>query len=91
MKRTLIATTVLFSVLGAGVAFAADKCQVPAAEWQPTEALQQKLEGEGWKVQQIKTDKGCYEVYATDAKGGKVEAYFDPKTLEAVASDAASE
>ena len=36
----------------------------------------------GWKVSKSKVDGGCYEVYGTDPKGNKVEAYFHPVTLE---------
>ena len=32
----------------------------------------------------VKVDDGCYEVYGTDAKGQRAEAYFDPKSLEQV-------
>jgi len=54
------------------------------AEWQPREALQQKLQAAGWNVKKLKTEDGCYEAYAIDDKGRRVEAYFDPKTLETV-------
>jgi len=72
--------------LGAGAAFASDKCSVPRAEWQPKEALQQKLEGDGWKIKKIKVDDGCYEVYGSDADGKRREVYFDPKSFVAVKS-----
>ncbi len=83
MKK-LILSAVLFSTLGVGAAMAKDMCSVPKAEWQPKETLQQKLEGEGWKIKKIKVDEGCYEVYATNADGKRMESYFDPKTLEVV-------
>jgi hypothetical protein len=70
--------------LAAGSAQASDKCSVPKAEWQPQEALQQKLEVDGWKIHKIKVDDGCYEVYGTDAAGKRMEAYFDPKTFTVV-------
>ncbi len=54
---------------------------MPLGEWQPREALQQKLQAQGWQVNRIKTDEGCYEAYAIDENGRRVEAYFDPKTL----------
>jgi hypothetical protein len=40
-------------------------------------------------VRSIKSEDGCYEAYATDAQGNKVEAYFNPKTLDRldIASD----
>lgn len=67
-----------------GTAHASEKCRVAMADWQPREALQAKLEGEGWNVRSIKTENGCYEAYAIDAKGKKVEANFNPQTLESV-------
>lgn len=56
----------------------------PPESWQPKAALEKLLTGKGWKVRRIKTDGGCYEVYALDEKGEKVEAYFHPRTLEPV-------
>jgi hypothetical protein len=37
---------------------------------------------QGWQVRKSKVDGGCYEVYGTDEKGNRVEAYFHPVTLE---------
>ena len=81
MKEIVIAAlsiNALFSVS----AYAAAKCDVPVAEWQPREALEAQLTSQGWQVRTIKTEDGCYEVYAIDAKGEKIEAYFNPKTFE---------
>ena len=58
------------------------QCNVPTDQWQPREALQKKLESEGWKVRSIKTEHGCYEAKALDANGKRLEAVFDPKTLD---------
>ena len=84
MKRILTATALVAALMGTGAAFASERCFVPMTEWQPREALQQKLTAEGWKVYRIKTDDGCYEVRGTDAQGRRVEASFDPKTFEMV-------
>jgi hypothetical protein len=48
------------------------------------EKLQTMLKEKGWTVRRIKEDGGCYEVYATDDKGERVEAYFHPLTLAPV-------
>ena len=84
MKRTAFAVTVIGLGLFAGAAAASDRCNVPMSEWQPRETLQQKLETQGWTVKRIKVEDGCYEVYAQDREGKRLEAYFDPKTLETV-------
>ncbi|MBK8070397.1 MAG: PepSY domain-containing protein [Rhodanobacteraceae bacterium] len=54
------------------------------AGWQSTEVLQKQLTDKGWTVRRIKEDGGCYEVYALDEKGARVEAYFHPVTLAPV-------
>lgn len=81
---TTVFAAALTTALGAGAALAADKCSAPQAEWQPQQVLQQKLEAEGWKVKKIKVEDGCYEVYGVDAKGNRLESYYDPKSFTVV-------
>ena len=83
MKRILY-TAILLGTFGAGTVTASERCNVPMSDWQPREALQVKLETEGWKISRIKTDDGCYEVRATDKEGRRVEASYNPKTFEQV-------
>ena len=52
--------------------------------WQSQEKLTAMLKEKGWDVRKIKVDGGCYEVYALDSKGERIEAYFHPVTLERV-------
>ena len=80
MKRILFAFACL--PLGVGVAAAGPRCSVPMADWQPREALQEKLRADGWTIARIKTDDGCYKVYATDGTGRRLKAKFNPATLE---------
>ncbi len=56
----------------------------PKSGWQPQTKLEEMLAAQGWKVRRIKEDGGCYEVYALNDKGERVEAYFHPVTLAAV-------
>ena len=56
----------------------------PKSGWQPTEKLEKQLTERGWTVRRVKEDGGCYEVYAIDGKGQRVEAYFHPVTLAPV-------
>tara|TARA_R110000787_G_scaffold63679_11_gene144054 strand:- start:145871 stop:146158 length:288 start_codon:yes stop_codon:yes gene_type:complete len=87
MKNIIIASiaSVVFALSAVSAQADQDygnRCNAPMAEWQPRENLQQKLEAEGWQVKRIKTDDGCYEVYAIDKDGNRIEAYFDPKSLK---------
>jgi hypothetical protein len=83
MRRSLLLATAL-ATISSGAAFASEGCSLPMTEWQPEQALRQKLEGEGWKINRIKVDGGCYEVYGFDGKGQRAETYFNPKSLEPV-------
>jgi hypothetical protein len=83
MKRVLIAALFL-TVTGIANASAAELCNVPEGEWQPKEALQKQLEGEGVTIKKIKIDEGCYEVYGTDKDGKRIENYYDPKTFSLI-------
>ena len=56
----------------------------PREDWKSKDELEEKLTGEGWDVRFIKEDGGCWEVYALNALGNRVEAYFHPVTLENV-------
>lgn len=67
--------------LGTGTAFAERACHVPLADWQPREALQKKLEGEGWSAISIRIDDGCYQVKAFDRLGHPVKVKVDPSSL----------
>jgi hypothetical protein len=84
MNRVIL-STLAATLLSAGAALASDKCTSPMAEWQPRETLQTKLEAEGFKVNGIKVEDGCYEVYALDAKGKRMNALFEPKSLDRIA------
>src|ERR1700741_172155 len=60
-------------------------CDSGAREgWQTQEKLTAMLKEKGWQVRRIKEDGGCYEVYALNEKGERVEAYFHPRTLAPV-------
>jgi hypothetical protein len=56
----------------------------PESGWKPQAELEKQLTEKGWKVNRIKVDGGCYEVYAIDGDGKRVEAYFHPVTLAPV-------
>ena len=56
----------------------------PPSGWQPIAALEKLLTDAKWQVRRIKIDGGCYEVYAINEKGERVEAYFHPVTLAPV-------
>jgi hypothetical protein len=86
-KSSTLAALTLVGTLVAAPAFATGLATCdsgPESTWQPQSKLQELLTQKGWTVRQIKVDGGCYEVYGLDENGKRVEAYFHPRTLEAV-------
>lgn len=79
----IVAATAAFSSLAQATGLAT--CDSgPQAQWQPQAKLEKQLVDQQWKVRRIKVDGGCYEVYAINEKGERVEAYFHPVTLALV-------
>ncbi|MGH8285796.1 MAG: PepSY domain-containing protein [Steroidobacteraceae bacterium] len=87
VKYASIAAFATVAVLAssAGPATGLATCDAgPQETWQSQSKLEELLTKKGWTVRRIKIDGGCYEVYALNEKGERVEAYFHPKTLEPV-------
>ena len=39
---------------------------------------------QGWQIQRLKIDDGCYEIRGTDSQGRGFKAKIDPETLKVV-------
>jgi len=84
--RLIVPATVLLlaAAPSAGATGLATCDSGPKESWQAQDKLSAALKEKGWQVRRIKEDGGCYEVYALDEKGNRVEAYFHPVTLAPV-------
>jgi hypothetical protein len=92
MKHSLSSAALMTAMclaIGAAQATGLATCDSGSKDgWQPAAKLEQMLKDKGWQVRRIKEDGGCYEVYALDDKGQRVEAYFHPVTLAPVPTQA---
>lgn len=72
-------------VLSLGLAalptWAGDDCDAPVNRWQTREAVRQMAAAQGWQIQRLKIDDGCYEIRGTDVQGRTFKAKIDPETL----------
>jgi len=50
----------------------------PQDQWLSVQALQAKVEAQGYKVQKGKVKKACGEFYTLDKSGAEVELFVDP-------------
>ncbi len=86
MKPILKLLPLAFAICAANAWAHGDvKCTtLPKDQWKPHTELQAKLAREGWQIRRIEMTSSCYEVYAKDPKGKRVEAFFNPVTFERV-------
>lgn len=50
----------------------------PKSKWMSTSDVKAKFEAQGYSVGRVKTGGSCYEVYAKDKGGQKVELFVNP-------------
>jgi len=80
------------AILAAGPSFANGACATgPSASFKPIAQLTSKLQADGLTVRRVKTEGGCYEVYAVDKSGAKVNAAFNAVTFAQVYNAEAGE
>ena len=85
MKRATLASVLLLALFGANGAQATGLATCdsgPQSGWKSQSDLKKELTAKGWKVRRIKVDGGCYEVYAINEKGERVESYFHPVSFK---------
>ncbi len=85
MRKTLLTAAALAAAAGAALASDRDDrrqplTDAPRAEWMSVGQVAQKLEAQGYVVREIETERGAYEVEATDADGMRVKARVHPVT-----------
>ena len=79
LRRALL---VLSLSLATVPTWADDDCDAPLDRWQSREAVRQMAARQGWQIQRLKIDDGCYEVRGIDAQGRAFKARIDPETLK---------
>ena len=82
MRVALFVVLTLLAGLRLSPTFAHGYCETPLGDWQPREALQTKLEAQGWRDVSIRIEDGCYLVHAFNDQGDRLHGKFDPATLE---------
>ena len=79
LRQGLLVLSVGLTALPAS---AGDDCDAPLNRWQSRDAVRQMAVAQGWQIQRLKIDDGCYEVRGTDAQGRTFKAKIDPETLQ---------
>ena len=75
----------LAMLVGAGQpVWAGRDCDAPAETWQSGSAVRALAERNGWHVERLKIDDGCYEIRGRDAEGRRLKAKIDPASLKVI-------
>lgn len=59
-------------------------CDAPPEAWQTGSAVRALAERNGWRVERLKIDDGCYEIKGRDAEGRRLKAKIDPASLKII-------
>lgn len=89
MKKLAISATLL-ALLAAGAARAEEDGNCTTADkatWMTIDAFKAQAKAEGLDVRKVKVEGSCYELYAIDANGKRIEAKYDPATGKKVADE----
>jgi hypothetical protein len=65
-------------------AWAGKKCDAPPETWQPRSAVGALAERNGWSIDRLKVDDGCYEIKGRDAEGRRLKVTIDPASLKVI-------
>jgi len=85
MNKLAFILTLAATPFVASVALASPSCgNAPQSSWMSLKDVEAKATAMGYKVRQVKIEDGCYELYAIDKDGKRVEAYLNPVTAEVV-------
>jgi hypothetical protein len=91
LRPTLLAIMLIGVTAPAFAAGTATCSTADKSKFQPQTKLEDMLKADGLTVRQIKTEKGCYEVYAVDKTGKKINTAYNAETLVKVDNPEAGE
>jgi hypothetical protein len=86
MTATELLRHILLGLLALAVnpALADDDCDAPPQSWQPRSAVSALAQRNGWQVDRLKIDDGCYELTGRDAQGRRFKAKLHPASLAVI-------
>lgn len=78
-----ITAAIALALLSAPAFASGTKCNSPSQDqWMSTAELTTKYTEKGYDVKNFKVEDGCFEIYALNAEGTRVELLVDPMSGE---------
>jgi len=83
--KIVLALSLLGVAAGASASTYNGECTTrPQSEWKSTSDISARFTAQGYTVRKVKSKGSCYEVYAVDKNGEKVELFVNPATAAVV-------
>ena len=82
MKRKILTAAMIAPMLAVSASAATHECFVPMKDWRNRVEVIRYAEAQGWVVQRVRIDDGCYELFAVSSEGFDIEVRINPASLE---------
>lgn len=84
----LIASVIAVTLLSAPAFASGTKCDSPSQDqWMSKAELTTMYTDKGYDVKNFKVEDGCFEIYALNSKGTRVELLVDPMSGELLGTE----
>lgn len=80
----LVATCAVLPFGARASTYAGECTDRPKTEWLSTAEVKTRFEAQGYTVRKMKSSGSCYEVYAIDKDGRKIELFVSPADASVV-------
>jgi hypothetical protein len=84
MKTTALLTLATVTMITGTAHASSSYCNEPRSKWMSMDEARASVTKMGYKVRKMEVDDGCYEAYAIDDKGRRMEIYINPVTAAVV-------
>jgi len=84
MKLKIMTAITAVALMSGSAMASSSYCNEPKSSWMSVNSIKAKVTKMGYKVRKIEIDDGCYEAYAIDSKGLRMEIYLNPATAAIV-------
>ena len=84
MKTAALITLAALTAVNGTAHASSSYCNEPRSKWMSMDEARASVTNMGFKVRKVEVDDGCYEAYAIDDKGRRVEIYINPVTAAIV-------
>jgi hypothetical protein len=84
MKTSALVALATATMISGTAQASSSYCNEPRSKWMSMDQARASVTKMGYKVRKVEVDDGCYEAYAIDGDGRRMEIYINPVTAAIV-------